>query len=288
VDTNQGRDLFLKRVLDIAAADPETGANDWFFDIAAMNIYRAPDDIYRIHAIARDLLDSYGLQRKPMWLTETNCMPFDDPLTPKPDDSQRCTLDEQSAFTIQAFAIAYAAGWERAMWYQLTDQNWEIDEAFGLVHDDGSVRPAFSAFKTVAQYLTNGERYVFEPLRRDAPAWSVWPDDPGSYYPAWLIYQVIVDRGDQRVNVLWNGSDQPLRARIPRQGTSAVLVDKLGNEQPLEAQAGGYEVDLAPATAHGGADPDGYYYVGGAPLLIVQSAVPAGSETVAPERVPPS
>ena len=277
VDENQGRDLFLKRVLDVAAADPESDANDWFFDIVGMNIYRAPDDIYRIHSVARDLLDSYGLQRKPLWLTETNCMPFDDPATPKPDDGQRCTLEEQSAFTVQAFAIAYAAGWERALWYQLTDQNdWQYHEAFGLIHDDGSARPAFQAFKVVSKYLTGGERYELKPLLRDNPAWSVWPEDAGSYYPAWLIYQVIVDRGDERVKRALERLGPAAAGAHPEAGHERHPGGQARQHAAARRAVGRVRGGPGPATAHGASDPDGYYYVGGDPVLIVQSGVPAG------------
>ena len=94
-----------------------------------------------------------------------------------------------------------------------------------------------------------------------------------------------MDRGAQRINVLWNGSDQLVRARVPMQGSGAILVDKLGNQMPIEAHDGWYEVTLAPASAHGPADPPGYYYVGGDPLLVVQDDVPFYAPVVEPTLV---
>ncbi len=283
VDVVNGRSLFVKRLLKLAAQDPEAADNNWFFDAIAMNLYRAPDDIYRVFFELQDTLKRAGIA-KPLWVTELNCMPFDDPQTPKPDDHQRCTLEEQAAFTIQAFAMALAAGWSRALWYQLTDNHiWREQEVWGLEHDDGSPRPAFQAYQTASTYLTHGDRYTFAPLKRSTRPWGVpWPDNPGSYYPNWLVYQVVVDRGSERVSVLWNASGKPLQARIPKQGEAALLVDKLGRQQPLEETAGWYVVDLAPATAVGPTDPPGYYYVGGDPLLIVQEGVPSGTPVVQP------
>ena len=100
-----GRDLYLQRVLDVADRDPEARENNWFFDAVGLNIYRAPDDVYRIGSEVDAVLAARDLH-KPRWLAETNCLPFDDPATPKPDDGQRCTLEEQSAFAIQAYAMA--------------------------------------------------------------------------------------------------------------------------------------------------------------------------------------
>ena len=305
VDRTQGRELYVQRVLDVAVQDPEafssdwifqhsgqlsgagrrSASNGWFFDVLAMNIYRAPDDMYRIGVELDAVLESFGIN-KPRWITEHNCMPFDDPHTPRPDDGQRCTLQEQAAYVIQAHALAFGAGWERTLWYQLTDNQLEQwTEAWGLVRDDGSERPAFQAFRTAVRYFANAERVTFRPLTRTTHPWISWPDDPTSYYPNWLVYQVVLDRGGDRVNVLWNGSGAPLRVRVPRQGASAMLVDKLGNQHPLADQDGWYVVDLAAATTHGPADPPDYHYVGGDPLLVVQQGVPLGAEVVEPVLV---
>jgi hypothetical protein len=281
VDMVNGRELYAKRVLDVAVQDPEAYANDFFFDAIAMNIYRAPDDVMRIQAELREILESHGLD-KPTWVTELNCMPFDDAFTPKDDDAQRCTLDEQAAYVIQAYAIALSTGWDRALWYQLTDNNiWNEQEVWGLVRDDGTDRPAFAAFRTVTQYFAHADRFTFAPLARSWLPWSAWPDNPDSFYPNYLVYQVVVDRGTERTNVLWNSSAQSLWVAVPRQGESAVLVDKLGNPYPLEATDGWYYVQLGPASASGPFDPSGYYYVGGDPWLIVQQGVPADTEVLA-------
>ncbi len=274
VDVANNREPYVERVLRVAELDPEARPNGWFFDVIAMNIYRAPDDVYRIFFELDAILASHGID-KPMWITEHNCMPFNDPATPKPDDAQRCTLDEQSAYLIQSYAMAFAAGWERVLWYQLTDSEiWQTQEVWGLIRDDGSKRPAFEAYKVFAHLLAKAERFTFKPLSRETSNWSAWPTDQDSYYPNWQVYQVVADGGGTRVNIVWNGDGAPLRARVRRDGASAIKVDKTGNQTPLEAVDGWYVVDLGPASAHGPADPNGYFYVGGDPVMIVQSGVP--------------
>ena len=85
--------------------------------------------------------------------------------------------------------------------------------------------------------------------------------------------------------MLWDDSSIPLRVRVPVQGASARLLDDRGNEQPITARGGFYELDLAPASAHGPTDPTGYYYVGGAPLLLVQEGVLTDTPVATPRLV---
>jgi hypothetical protein len=154
---------------------------------------------------------------------------------------------------------------------------------WGLARDDGSQRPAFGAFKTAVSYLSGAERVSFAPYEREQQAWGTpWPANPDSYYPNWQVYQVVAERGDQRVSVLWNADGTTVRARIPKVGDSAVLVDKLGAEQPIGDTQGWYVVDLAPATTRGPFDPDGYFYIGGDPVLLVQRGVPPGTAVAGP------
>jgi len=156
VDINMGRQPFFKRILNLAAADPEARANNLFFDVAAFNIYRAPDDLLRIYTEIKQAMKDKGID-KPIWLTETNAMPYDDPATPKPPDGQRVTLTVQGDYVAQCLAIAAAAGYQRVGWYRLTDGGiWREQEVWGLMRDDGYPRPAFQAFKTVANLIKRG------------------------------------------------------------------------------------------------------------------------------------
>ena len=277
LDKNSGREQFFKRTLDSLAADPSSPANNWYMDAVGFNIYRAPDDIYRVAFEMKSTMQAKGMD-KPLWLTETNAMPFD-PAVPCADrfasNPSNVSLDTQASYAIQSMALGMAAGWERLEFYQMTDSGTCNESSiWGLARDDGSMRPAFQSYKTAVEWLSGAQSVTFAPYERETQAWGApWPDNPASYYPNWQVYQVVAQRGDQRVSVIWNGDGASVRARIPKVGGSAVLIDKNGNQQAISETGGWYVVDLAPAATKGPFDPEGYYYIGGDPIIIVQFGV---------------
>lgn len=284
VDVNMDRPTFFRRLLNVASADPEAKANGYFFDAVAFNLYRCPDDLYRIHSETKALMKAKGID-KPVWITETNAMPYDDPATPKPQDGQRVTMSLQADYAIQGLALAAAAGYEWLSWYRMDDGGvWKEQEVWGLVRDDGRPRPVFMAMKTALKYFTGARKITFEPLVRDYEPFGVpWPADPDSYYPNWQIYQVVFEYVDgRRVTVLWNADGWATTVRIPKLGETAIVVDKSGVESPLVATGGAYSVTLGAATVTGPLDPAGYHFIGGPPLIIVETGV----ATDAPIRPP--
>ena len=64
-----------------------------------------------------------------------------------------------------------------------------------------------------------------------------------------------------------------------------MLVDKTGTEKSLSSSGGWYTVDLAAATVVGPTDPDGYHFIGGPPLMIVERGVPADAPIREPQAV---
>lgn len=284
VDINMGRQPFFKRILSLAAADPEAAANGYFFDAVGFNLYWCPDDILRVYTEMRDAMRAKGFE-KPIWLTETNAMPFDDGVTPKAPNGQRVTMQQQADFATQALAIAAAAGYQHIGWYRVTDGNiWNEQEVWGLLRDDGSRRPVYDAFKTAASLFSGANKVTFVPLERpDQPFGTPWPRDPNSYYPNWSVYQVVFDFADgRRVTALWNATDTPLSVQMPKRGSGASLVDRDGAQRVAEGPGGFYRVELAPASVKGPFDPDGYHYIGGAPVMLVENGVPGGAAVTAP------
>src|ERR1700737_1108699 len=81
VDVNSNRPLYYDRILSILAQDPKAAANNFYHDVVSLNLYRAPDDVYRVHGVFKTIQKKYGLD-KPLWLTETNAMPSDDSAIP--------------------------------------------------------------------------------------------------------------------------------------------------------------------------------------------------------------
>ncbi len=305
---------WLRRFLRVAAADPEGAANGFFFDVVALNLYRNAHDLYdrkrggvpwALEPADRigvdDLLREFRLQ-KPVWVTEVNSMPYDDPGVPDWDpvrrnDGFRITLDEQASFVIQAYALGIAAGYEVIFWQAMQDDRPPVpDELWGLVRyrEDPSdtsperIRPAYHAYQAAARYLSNADRVELQTVDRADPAVS-------RRYATrfqWWIHQVVFQRGTSRTTVLWNGAAAAARVTIPKLGASARLVDKLGNETPLAPVAGPggerWQVTLTGATRRFtlfGGDPPGYHYVGGSPLLVVEEGVPADAPVSRPAVV---
>lgn len=284
--------MFYDRVLSILAQDPNAAANNFYHDVVSLNLYRAPDDVYRIHGIFKNIQAKYGID-KPVWLTETNAMPSDDTSIPcadkHTDEAIKTTMDQQAAYAIQTEAMAAAAGYNKIEFYQMVDSNTCTEPAvWGVTRDDGTRRPVEEALRVADTNFAGYTNAQFVPLTRETAAWSAWPDDPTSLVPNWQVYQVAFDKpGSQRVTALWNGDGSTLRVRIPKNGTSAQVVDRSGNALSLQANQGWWGVDLPAATAYFKVndqikDPEGYHFIGGDPLLIVENGVDASTPVVAP------
>ena len=292
VDTNSNRSLFYDRILSILAQDPNAAANNFYHDVVSLNLYRAPDDVYRVHGVFKGVQAKYGID-KPVWLTETNAMPSNDTAVPCADEHTneaiKTTMDQQAAYGIQSLALAAAAGYAKIEFYQMVDANSCTEPAlWGLTRDDGTRRPITDALKVAISNFGGFTRAQFVPLARDTAAWSAWPDDPNSLVPNWQVYQVALDKpGNQRVTALWNGDGDKLRVRVRKNGSSAQLVDRLGNTQTLQESQGWWVVDLPAATAYFKLndqikDPEGYHFIGGDPLLLVENGVDPSAPVVAP------
>jgi len=74
---------------------------------------------------------------------------------------------------------------------------------------------------------------------------------------------------------------------VRKNGSSAQLVDRTGKAQSLQARDGWWVLDLPAATAYFKLneqikDPDGYHFIGGDPLLLVEEGVEASAAVIAP------
>ena len=302
---------WLGRLLRVASRDPEAVASGFFFDVVGLNLYRNAHDLYDRKKggvpWAAEPPDRLGVDqllaqfnlKKPVWVTEVNSMPYDDAMVPqwepaRRNDGFRITQDEQASFVIQAYALGIAAGYETIFWQAMQDDPPPVpDELWGLVRYDANagsadparIRPAYTAYQVAARFLSSADWVELLTLDRA---------DPANYRRLaaryqWWIHQVLFQRGTSRTAVLWNGAGGAARVSIPRLGTTAKVVDKLGVETPLEpvSTAAGqrWVVTLSGATRRFnlfGGDPPGYFYVGGSPLLIVEDNVPNDAPMVRP------
>jgi hypothetical protein len=292
VDINSNRSLFYDRILRILALDPNAAANHYYHDAVALNLYRAPDDVYRVYGVFKNIQKSYGIDKQ-IWLTETNAMPSDDTAIPcaekHTNEAIKTTMDQQAAYAIQSLALAAAAGYSKIEFYQMVDANPCAEPAlWGLTRDDGTRRPVSDALKVAMNNFSGYTSAQFVPLTRETAVWSAWPGDANSLVPNWQVYQVALDKpGNQRVTALWNGDGNTLRVRVRKNGSSAQLVDRQGHTQLLQETQGSWVIDLPAATAYfkisdSIKDPDGYHFIGGDPLLIVEEGVNPSAPVVAP------
>ena len=276
-DAVHGRELFLARVLKEASNDREAPANGYFFDAVGVNLYCSLDAIYRVHGIYQSILAQYQLQ-KPIWLTETNCPVYNDSTTPEPA-SGRITTNEQSAFLIEAIALARAAGYERIGWYSMVDHDASsgILDRWGLLRADGSPRPAFLAFRLASEYLARPEVSA-----RLAPLGNTTLD-------GWSVTRVIFDDFAQhaRVQVLWRTADGPATVNVEAAGSAARVIDPLGFGAAAKRSDNSWQVPLPPTRVPMPSDPPGFQS-NGYPVLLVETGVPARPLVDAPWVTSPS
>src|ERR1043166_70742 len=178
VDAMSNRAQFYDRSLSIISQDPDAAANNYYHDVVSLNLYRAPDDIYRVYSIIKQIQKQHGID-KPVWLTETNAMPSDDQAVscPHSDAPIQTSMDQQAAYAEQAFAMAAAAGYQRFEFYQMVDQNPCAEPAvWGVTRDDGSRRPVSDALRTAVGEFAGYSAVHFAPLERETEDWSPWPN----------------------------------------------------------------------------------------------------------------
>ena len=307
-------DAFIAALL----ADPEAEANNYYFDVFAMNIYRNPHDLYdRIagsipwsvrppdRTSLRSRLESAGIDpgRFEWWITETNFMAYDDAQAEGWDaesrnDGFRITMQEQAAALIQAYALAFAAGWDKVFWHAMSDDPPPpADELWGLARfhndrvnaDTGRLRPAACAYRMSARYMAHASNIRLHTL--DRPNQTTDPDgtynpNPRQYAPRfeWHVQQVTFDRGNERTFVLWNSGPEDVKVAVQRSAETARLLDMYGNELPLQQSGQNWLIDLGKATRHFslfGGDPADYFFVGGSPVFLIEYS-PTDANSIAP------
>ena len=105
---------------------------------------------------------------KPIWIGETNAIPYDDPIWQASKANFRATMDEQASYIIQAFATYVGLNVERVSVNRAIDgTDFEAGgEPFGLLRNDGSTRPAFTAYQVATRYFGSVREATLQPRRR--------------------------------------------------------------------------------------------------------------------------
>ena len=249
-DWSHGRRRYLDRLLDVITADPEAPSHGYYFDAAIYHLYFNPSQTVAVLAEARAALKKHGLTDKALWINETNAPPSNDPKElPWSTPRFKITQEEQAAFVIQEFAVAFAAGADRVEFYKLrnTADHPESIEPYGLLRGDDSPRPALTAYRVATTYLRDFRTAVQE--RSGATT------------------AITFDRGSATTTALWTSGRRSARVTVRAIAREADLVDERGNVRRIRAVGGVYTIDLPGATCTNG-NP---CIIGGAPRLLVEA-----------------
>jgi hypothetical protein len=254
-DANYGRELFLRRFLQTLTADSMAGANNYYFDALTLHIYFNSDTVYDLSRFYLNLLGEFGIY-KPLWIAETNAAPSNDPAWPVANPQFNITQEDQAAYIIQGFAMALAAGAQRVAVYKLADlaSDTANPEPFGLVRQDGSRRPAFTAYQVATRYLAGFTSASLD--RRDDAA------------------VITVERDNGWTTVVWARGPADVAVQVTAHAGSAQLVDWRGNARSLAAHDGVYTVTLPGSPCNHAGNP---CLIGGSPYLIVEGSVTTGA-----------
>jgi hypothetical protein len=256
-DAAYGREQYFERLLRLMAADPTARANNWYFDAAVLQLYNNPRGLFEAPRIFHDLMRTHGIE-KPVWVNETNVVPWDDPVAPLTRAHFRATQDEQVNYLIQAIAYALAGGVARVAVYKMVDDApllKHVEQAFGMVRADASLsmRPIFR---------------TFDLLRREmAPTTRAQLVDEGPVNKVFLEQPTL----GRRMTVVWTCSPQPRLAAIAALGSSAKLMDRSGSVRPLDVGDDGHiQVTLGSATANTIPGYPEAYFIGGEPAIVLE------------------
>lgn len=247
-DANTGRRLYMDRLLERIRSDPDSEANNEYFDVFSLHIYFRVETIPQIVGLMRGLLDQYDMEDKAIWINEMNAAPTDDPNWKVERPQFPLDLEQQAAFLIQGAALALASGVERMAVYKLVDQGLpEGGESFGILTPGSNApRPAFYAWQTVAD--------TFSHVISAAEARTV------------DTHAVRMAHADgHHTLVFWALRASPAVIEIQAEAGKAYQIDMMGRKTLLRPQNGVYRLNLAPARCN---DKDGCF-IGGVPVIIV-------------------
>jgi len=273
-DIHMEREQWFSRFLTQVAADPTAAAHHQYFDFAALNLYTNPEDLYTVPTLYHQLMQEKGFD-KPIWITETNVIPYDDPVnanTPNGTAAEmRSTLAEQANYLLQAIAMGLAAGSPRIEVYKMKDGDGDVINGEALVRADYAKRPEYSAFQVAAQYFSNF---------RSATLFA-----PGD------LREVVFDRGSSRVTVLWDAAPTPIGVQVPAAGNGqGQQGGPAGNFQAVNAANGVFSFNLPGATMHTDLTNPNAYLIGGTPVVLVETGVQGAvtaARNLSPATLPP-
>ncbi|MCJ7738459.1 MAG: hypothetical protein MUQ10_14305, partial [Anaerolineae bacterium] len=255
-------------VLDELKTLDGAAANNYYFDVMSLHLY---SNVYQIRTVATEIQANMSSRvgPHPIWLTETGVPLWDEWPTGTPESLHinRATAAEAASYVIEAFAEARAIGIERFLFFRNHDDEMalhgtNLQEYFGLIRNDLSLRPSYVAFQVAAQYLY-GENQISGPFSNDGVRRiTFWGTPKG------------------RIDVLWNETGTTLTYSHTALLPSATVVDVQGFTRTVTATDGLLPLTLEPATANTAVD--GSFLIGGPPLLVIHEDTYAPQSALRP------
>ncbi len=242
---------FLRRFLTMVAEDPTAAANNYYFDVLSLHIYFRPQTITDLIEEAYEIQEGLGIDPpKPVWMNETNARPSMDPEWPVEVVRFFVDLEQQAWYVPQSFALAFAAGAERAGFYKLIDIHLpEGGESWGLLRPDKSQRPSYRAYQVMVEELGG---FVGPVTMQEAGG--------GSGY-----FQVAFPMPDGLVRLLWAKGPTAVTIEVPALADQAELVGHMGHREGITAVDGAYTITL-----EGGKCYQNECDIGGPPVYLVE------------------
>ncbi|MSQ14493.1 MAG: hypothetical protein EXR50_01330 [Dehalococcoidia bacterium] len=253
---------FFPQLLDIILKDGDSSRNSYYFDATSWHWYGRSRLLMDQTDWAKNELLKRKLQNKGVWITEAGMPVCNDAVVGGQPycsaGSHRGTSENQASFIIQAAAYALTAGVDKLFFFQLYDDAVGPFEYYGLIRNDGSIRPAYYAVQLAANYF------------RD-PTWVYRTPSRGGKLE--LITMYLAD--GRRIRAVWDysGDAAVLRSQIgiPADSATAALVQYDTTTTSINGGNYYYYLRLSPANldddSSGGVD----YIVGGSPQLLVES-----------------
>lgn len=290
-------------ILALTADDPMAAQYGYYHDIFAAHSYANAWNSWLFTWKAGRSMTQYGLD-KPIWLNETGVPAWDDYPGPvwDPKSGYRSTLTEQSDYLLQQTMYALYAGADAIFHFQLydgcgnqpaftdfpphsgelCDGNGEYNgrpcagDAFGLFRNRsdevcfsqhpqaGTPRPYFQTFQLVTAELQNVAPYWRE-RRGD--------DDDNPVTGTVELIALYRPSTQERLVGMWTLSGNGETIELEATGSSARLIDPVGNETVLTPVEGKYTIQLPGATNQNSPIDPNLYMIGGRPYLLIEQEI---------------
>ncbi len=245
---------FFKTLMKDLSTDPHAAVNDDYFDAANLHLYSRPRDYQTVITLYNKTMARYGIH-KPLWISETNAIPYNDPIRPYARSGYFGTLQDQASYLIEAFSLALALNVQHIEVNRMVDGTdfTAGGEPYGLLRNNHTARPEFYAFQAATELYSGvtGGTIKFNKHTK--------------------VYVVTLHKPGMILTVTWDQNPKPEGVSIPAVSKQAVAFNKYGDGNQVKPRAGRYRFTLPPSTDNTDPANPNDYVIGGSPIILMQS-----------------